>query len=93
MVGATFHIKATGVAPLDSPLLTLDACHEDGKRFLVSEEIYPDDLSREGLGWRWSRASFVFSITTSEETVELRGIRPTSNCSLSLGHILLEPIG
>jgi len=90
---ATFYVKTDGEAPLDSPLLTLDACHEDGKRFLYSKKIYPDDLDAEELGWGWSRASFVFTIQTSEETIELRGIRPTGACNLSLGHILLEPIG
>jgi len=90
---ATFHIKADGEGPIDEPLLTLDACHEDGKRFLYSEDVYLDDLDTEGLAWGWSRVSFVFSIPTSEETIELRGIKPTGACNLSLGHILLEPVG
>jgi len=90
---ATFFLKIDGGYPLDAPLITLDACHEDGRRFLYSKEAYVDDLDQGGLGWSWSRVSFLFSVTTSEETIELRGIQPAAGCNLSLGHILLEPVG
>jgi len=90
---ATFHLKADPQTRNPSgPILTLDAVQEQGRYGLSFIDVYPRDLDGEGLRDGWSRVELEFRVDWDESEVELRGLRPSRDYEIQMGHILLEPL-
>ncbi|MCW3989906.1 MAG: DUF2079 domain-containing protein [Candidatus Bathyarchaeota archaeon] len=90
---ATFYLKAVPLTrDASGPLLTLDATQEHGRYGLAHIDVRPYDLDHEGLSEGWSRVELEFRVEWEEAVVELRGINPSQDYEVQLGHILLEPL-
>ena len=90
---ATFHLKAEALTRDPSgPILTLDAVQEQGRYGLAFIDVFPEDLDGEGLTEGWSQVGLEFRIDWDESVMELRGLHPSRDYEIQLGHILLEPL-
>ena len=90
---ATFYLKVVPrIQGASGPLLTLDATQEQGRYGLAHIDVGPKDLDHEGLAEGWSRVELEFRVEWEEAVVELRGINPSRDYEIQLGHILLEPL-
>jgi hypothetical protein len=90
---ATFYVKAVPLTlGASGPILTLDATQEQGRYGLAHISVGPDDLDHEGLTEGWSRVELEFRVEWEEAVVELRGLNPSRDYEIQLGHILLEPL-
>jgi len=89
---ATFYLKVVPrIQGASKPFLTLDATQEQGRYGLAHIDVGPKDLDHEGLAEGWSRVELEFRVEWEESVVELRGINPSRDYEIQLGHILLEP--
>ncbi|MBL7079255.1 DUF2079 domain-containing protein [Candidatus Bathyarchaeota archaeon] len=90
---ATFYVKAVPLTRgASGPILTLDATQEHGRYGLAHIDVGLNDLYHEGLAGEWSRVELEFRVEWEEAVVELRGINPSQDYEVQLGHILLEPL-